>query len=159
MITSCAPIPFIRSNSPSPWRSRLPSTCSAGNLFGTTRKSQPDEFGAVPFCRNANTSGGVISSWPGQKGQYCSPITVGRSRRKSLGRLRRSVEMITQRPVTGSFRSSGNLFVDVHQTCTLHDGCFMLIQTLHHKGHNGHKINLFHRIRTLVTFVSMVSYV
>ena len=28
------------------------------------------------------------------------------SRRKSVGRLRRSVEMMTQRPVTGSLRSS-----------------------------------------------------
>ena len=37
MITSCAPMPFIRSNMPSPSRSSVPSTCSAGNLFGTTR--------------------------------------------------------------------------------------------------------------------------
>ena len=30
------------------------------------------------------------------------------SRMKSVGRLARSVEMITQRPVIGSLRSSGN---------------------------------------------------
>src|SRR5258708_7682523 len=34
-------------------------------------------------------------------------MTEGLSNRKSLGRLCRSVEMITQRPVTGSLRSSG----------------------------------------------------
>ncbi len=47
MITSCAPMPFIRSNSPSPSRSRFPSTCSAGNLFGTTRRSHPGPFGGA----------------------------------------------------------------------------------------------------------------
>ena len=44
---------------------------------------------------------------PAQNGQYPSRATWWRSNRKSLGRLRRSVEMTTQRPVTGSFRSSG----------------------------------------------------
>src|SRR5215510_1753521 len=122
MITSCAPIPFIRSNSPSPCRSRLPSTCSAGNLLGTTRRSQPAPFGLLPLWRNANTSGGVICSRPMQNGQYCSPMTAGRSSRKSLGRFRRSVEMITQRPVTASFLSSGILLVYVHDPSTLHDG-------------------------------------
>src|SRR5262245_40113438 len=34
-------------------------------------------------------------------------MSVARSTRKSLGRFCRSVEMITQRPVTGSLRSSG----------------------------------------------------
>ena len=50
-------MPFIRSNSPSPSRSRLPSTCSAGNLFGTTRRSQPGAFGGLPFWRNAQHLG------------------------------------------------------------------------------------------------------
>src|SRR5215471_2807647 len=50
-----------------------------------------------------------MSSCPSQKGQYSPPINVAGSSRKSLGRLRRSVEMITQRPVTGSFRSSDKL--------------------------------------------------
>jgi hypothetical protein len=34
-------------------------------------------------------------------------LAVTLSRKKSLGRLPRSVEMITQRPVIGSFRNSG----------------------------------------------------
>src|SRR5688572_10482014 len=107
MMTSCAPMPFMRSNIPSPSRSRPPSTCSAGNLLGTTRTSQPHEFGAPPFWRYASTSGGVSASRPGQNG-HCSRSTMdGRSNRKSLGRFRRSVEMMTQRPVTGSLRSSG----------------------------------------------------
>src|SRR5262249_26074588 len=98
---------FMRSNSPSPARSSDPSTCSAGNLFGTTRTSQPGEFGAPPFCRYDSTSGGVSDSWPGQNGHCSRPRTMVRSTRKSLGRFWRSVEMITQRPVTGSLRSSG----------------------------------------------------
>src|SRR5580692_4552530 len=102
----------MRSNIPSPSRSSPPSTCSAGNLFGTTRRSHPGAFACVPLDRIANTSGGVSSSWPGQNGQYSSRNTSWRSRRKSVGRLRRSVEMMTQRPVTASLRSSGTL-VDV----------------------------------------------
>src|ERR1700694_3512106 len=34
-------------------------------------------------------------------------MIAGRSNRKSFGRFRRSVEMMTHRPVTGSLRSSG----------------------------------------------------
>src|SRR5262245_32407194 len=122
MITSCAPMPFMRSNNPSPCRSRVPSTCSAGNLFGTTRRSHPGPLGPLPLLRKASTSGGVICSRPVQNGQYCSPMTAGRSSRKSLGRFRRSVEMITQRPVTASFLSSGILLVYVHDPSTLHGG-------------------------------------
>src|SRR5205823_2930482 len=107
MMTSCAPMPFIRSNIPSPWRSNCPSTWSAGNLFGTTRTSQPGVFGALPFWRYAITSGGVSDSWPGQNGHPSFPSAVTRSKTKSLGRFCRSVEMMTQRPVTGSLRSSG----------------------------------------------------
>src|SRR5438477_7359007 len=107
MITSCAPMPFMRSNSPSPSRSTGPSTCSAGNLFGTTRTSQPGVFGAPPFWRYESTSGGANDSRPGQNGQCSRPIVVVRSMRKSFGRFWRSVETMTQRPVTGSRRSSG----------------------------------------------------
>src|SRR5262249_52607138 len=107
MITSCAPMPFIRSNIPSPARSSVPSTCSAGYLFGTTRTSQPGEFDAPPFCRYDSTSGGVSASRPGQNGHCARSTGTTCSRRKSLGRFWRSVEMITQRPVTGSLRSSG----------------------------------------------------
>src|SRR5262245_50528227 len=107
MITSCAPTPFIRSNIPSPTRSRFPSICSAGNLFATTRTSQPGEFGALPFCRYDMISGGVSASRPGQNG-HCSAVrTEATSTRKSFGRFCRSVEMMTHRPLTGSLRSSG----------------------------------------------------
>src|SRR5262245_21653852 len=108
-MTSCAPTPFIRSKIPSPSRSSPPSTLSAGNLFGTTRRSHPGVFGPLPLWRYASTSGGVRSSRPAQKGQSSAPTGIIRSRRKSLGRLRRSVEMITQRPVMGSLRSSGTV--------------------------------------------------
>src|SRR5207245_268763 len=63
-------------------------------------------FGALPF-RYASTSRGVSSSWPGQNGHCSRPSDTVRSKRKSFGRLRRSVEMMTQRPETGSLRSSG----------------------------------------------------
>src|SRR6266850_171390 len=107
MITSCAPIPFMRSNIPSPSRSSVPSTCSAGNLLGTTRRSHPGAFAPLPFCRYDSTSGGVIDSRPGQNGQCSRPSEAARSRRKSLGRFCRSVEIITHRPVIGSLRNSG----------------------------------------------------
>src|SRR6187401_1982859 len=48
-----------------------------------------------------------MSSWPGQKGHSSSLDRAMRSTLKSFGRLRRSVEMATQRPVTGSRLSSG----------------------------------------------------
>src|ERR1043166_6638233 len=105
--TSCAPMPPMRSNMPSPCRSSWPSTRSAGNLFGTTRRSQPGAFGPLPFCRYARTSGGVIDSCPGQNGQCSRPMTSARCSTKSFGRFCRSVETTTQRPVIGSFLSSG----------------------------------------------------
>src|SRR5258708_769345 len=46
-----------------------------------------------------------------QKGQFFSSLRMTLSRRKSFGRFPRSVEMITQRPVIGSFRNSGKAFV------------------------------------------------
>src|SRR5581483_10484271 len=114
MITSWAPMPFMRSYMPSPVRSKVPSTCSAGYLLGTTRTSHPGPLGAPPFWRYAITSGGVIASWPGQNGQCSRPTIAARSKWKSWGRCWRSVEMITQRPVTGSLRSCGI-------ECVLHD--------------------------------------
>src|SRR5271155_5719241 len=107
-MTSCAPTPFILSNRPSPSRSKSPSMPSAGNLLGTTRTVQPGVF-APPLLRPyTRISGGVLASWPGQNGQFF-PLGNGvtLSRRKSFGRLPRSVEIITQRPVIGSFRNSG----------------------------------------------------
>ena len=105
MMTSCAPMPFIRSNSPSPSRSSVPSTRSAGNLLGTTRTSHPPVLPGVPL-RYARISGGVWSSCPSQNGQSASGLIVTVSIWKSLGRFCRSVAMMTQRPVTGSFLRS-----------------------------------------------------
>src|ERR1700704_6282781 len=83
----------------------------AGNLLGTTRKFQPATSGRT-FSpgRYARISGGVVFSLPGQNGQN-PPFMATRSRKKSPGRLERSVEMITQRPVTGSFLSSGTTHI------------------------------------------------
>ncbi len=69
MMTSCAPTPFMRSCTPKPLRSRFPSMRSAGNLFGTTRTSQPRWFGPLPLWRTAMISGGVLLSFPSQNGQ------------------------------------------------------------------------------------------
>src|SRR6266496_3553305 len=109
MMTSCAPSPFILSNIPSAWRFDVPSIPSAGNLLGTTRTDQPGLFFcALPFDsgRYARTSEGVLLSLPGHSGQK-PPFCVTLLRRKSLGRLARSVEIMTQRPTTGSFLNSG----------------------------------------------------
>src|SRR5208283_5877195 len=99
-------MPFILSNIPSAWRFRLPSMPSAGNLFETTRTVQPSELLEAPFGRYARTSGGVLLSLPGQNGQKPPFIFTG-SRLKSVGRLARSVDMMTHRPTIGSLRSSG----------------------------------------------------
>ena len=47
--------------------SSSPSIRSAGNLFGTTRTSQPGRFGGLPSGRSAQTSSGVRASCPAQK--------------------------------------------------------------------------------------------
>src|SRR5271170_3921765 len=84
---------------------------SAGNLLGTTRILQPEELAEPPLRPYTRISDGVFASLPGQNGQFLGFLAITLSRRKSLGRLPRSVEMITQRPVIGSFRSSGKLFL------------------------------------------------
>src|SRR5271157_2295749 len=99
-------MPFILSNMPSAWRFRLPSMPSAGNLLGTTRTVQPPELLEAPFGRYARTSEGVLLSLPGQNGQKPPFIFTG-SRLKSVGRLARSVEIMTHRPMIGSLRNSG----------------------------------------------------
>src|SRR5688572_6304492 len=96
----------MRSKRPSPEGSRSPSMRSAGNLFGTTRKDQPAELAGKPTARPARISGGVLSSLPAQNTQLGVRGFTG-SGVKSEGRRARSVEMITQRPTTGSLRSSG----------------------------------------------------
>src|SRR5437867_10009223 len=105
MITSCAPIPRIRSYSPTPLRPGSPSIIKAGYLLGTTRTVQPGVFGDVP-SRNAMISGGVFDSLPEQNGQLSEEgISVG-ERLKSIGLRLRSVAMITHRREIGSCRSS-----------------------------------------------------
>ena len=108
MMTSCAPMPFILSNMPSAERFRLPSMPSAGNLLGTTRTVHPCASRPVPFGRYASTSDGVLFSLPGQNGQN-PPLFLTDSLTKSVGRLERSVEMMTHRPTMGSLRSSGTV--------------------------------------------------
>src|SRR5271168_1095333 len=111
IITSCAPTPFILSNNPSPSRSSSPSIPSAGNLFGTTRMLQPAVFAAPPLRPYTRISDGVLPSLPGQNGQFFGLFATTLSRKKSFGRFPRSVEIITQRPVIGSFRNSGKAFL------------------------------------------------
>jgi hypothetical protein len=82
----------------------------AGNLFGTTRSFHPEVFAPPPFRPYTSTSGGVLDSFPAQNGQFFGSFAMTLSRRKSFGRFPRSVEIITQRPVMGSFRNSGNAF-------------------------------------------------
>src|SRR5207247_1169551 len=104
--TSWAPTPVILSKRPSPDGSRSPSILSAGNLFGTTRYVQPGPFGSLPGRRSARISGGVWASWPSQNAHADTRGRTG-SATKSDGRRARSVAMMTQRPTTGSLRSSG----------------------------------------------------
>ena len=68
----------------------------------TSRASSP----ASPGGRPTRISGGVLSSLPGQNTQLPPCATTG-SVVKSDGRRARSVEMMTHRPTTGSFRRSG----------------------------------------------------
>src|SRR5215510_10812921 len=79
---------------------------SAGNLLATTRYDHPDVLGAEPGARPTRISGGVLLSLPGQNTQS-PPRGTTASVLKSDGRRARSVEMMTQRPTTGSFRRSG----------------------------------------------------
>src|SRR5208283_6013154 len=96
------------SNMPSAERFRLPSMPRAGNLLGTTRTVQPCESRPAPLGRYARTSGGVLFSLPGQNGQN-PPLIFTDSRTKSVGRLERSVDMMTHRPTMGSLRNSGTV--------------------------------------------------
>src|SRR2546427_13262507 len=79
---------------------------SAGYLLGTTRSDQPGALATESGLRMLRISGGVLTSLAGQKTQLLVFARTG-SMVKSDGRRPRSVEMITQRPTTGSLRSSG----------------------------------------------------
>src|SRR3990170_2346959 len=92
---------------PSCERSVSPSMRRAGNLLLTTRTFQPGVLGAVPSRPTANSSGGVRLSRPSQKGHFSMSFSVISSCLKSVGLAARSVAIITQRRLIGSFRSSG----------------------------------------------------
>src|SRR5579884_1020427 len=81
------------------------SRASAENLLGTTRTCHlPAPLGT------RRTSGGVLSSLPGQKGQLGTKEATGFpacERTSSFGRLARSVAMMTHSLVTKFCRSSG----------------------------------------------------
>src|SRR5215468_3701058 len=85
---------------------------SAGNWVGTTRRDHPGVLGLVSGGRRARISAGVRASCPGQNAQRPPVPRPAGAGTKSDGRRARSVEMMTQRPTTGSFRSSGTR--DVH---------------------------------------------
>src|SRR3990170_1298802 len=77
----------------------------AGNLLGTTRRVHPGALAWLSGLRTARISSGVCDSCPGQNTQPPPARRTGWGE-KSEGRRARSVEMITQRPTTGSLRSS-----------------------------------------------------
>jgi len=77
-------------------------------LFGTTRIDHPGEFAPDPLRPYTSNSFAVFDSCPGQKGQFFGSPGTTSSRRKSMGRFPRSVEIITHRAVIGSFLNSGN---------------------------------------------------
>ena len=68
----------------------------------------PNGYVVMPggLTRVASSSGGVWASCPSQNGHSGSGAMCTCSREKSEARLRRSVETMTHRPVTGSLRSS-----------------------------------------------------
>src|ERR1035438_2330975 len=119
------------SNMPSAERFKLPSIPNAGNLLGTTRTVHPCESRPAPLGRYASTSGGVLFSCPGQNGQK-PPLSFTDSRTKSVGRLERSVEMMTHRPTMGSLRSSGTVKLPPYPTLTIVRHCYPPMKFKHH---------------------------
>src|SRR4030066_112907 len=91
---------------PSPALLRSPSVIRAGNLLETTLIRHPVVLGWVPLSLYAMISGGVLSSFPGQKGQK-PPLFASGFATKSVGLLALSVEIIIHRPTIGSFLNSG----------------------------------------------------
>jgi hypothetical protein len=83
-----------------------PGPANAGNLFGTTRTCHPGVSGAVAGSRSAQTSGGVMCSLPAQKGQPSGPRGAPCSRRNASGLAALPAVIATQRPLSGSWRSS-----------------------------------------------------
>ena len=87
MITSCAPMPFIRSNSPSPSRSSVALDLQRRKLVRHDAQVPAGRVRRAAVCRYASTSGGVMSSWPGQNGQSSSPMIVTRLEAEVVGAL------------------------------------------------------------------------
>src|SRR3981081_365507 len=88
------------------FRTGLTSLESATNLLGITRT----DHGSLAFPGYRVTSGGVLSSLPGQNGQVSTKDGVGWTGRcvtSSSGRLARSVAMMTHSLVKKFWRSSG----------------------------------------------------
>ena len=106
MITSCAPMPFILSNSPSPCRSSAPFDAQHRELVRDHAQVPAGRIGpaAVAAVRQQLARRHLLVPLAERTRAVRRDCTD--SSRKSVGRLRRSVEMITQRPVTGSLRSS-----------------------------------------------------
>jgi hypothetical protein len=76
--------------------------------LGTTLNDHPAVLGDEPLSLMEYTSGGVEASLLGQNGQSFDSfalVILG----KSVGRLPRSVDMITHLPTIGSFLNSGKL--------------------------------------------------
>jgi hypothetical protein len=70
-------------------------------LFGTTRTVHPGVFGSLPSGRNAKTSGGVLPSFPSEKGENASRIS-SRDTKKSDGFLALPDGIMTHRSWNGS---------------------------------------------------------
>ena len=85
---------------------------NAGNLLGTTRTHQPGASAGRPGGPIANVSGGVADSRPAQKGQPAtSLLDSSASGLPAPGRRALAGAITTQRPETGSRRSSGGVSV------------------------------------------------
>src|SRR3989339_982145 len=106
IITSCLPTPVTRCFKPSFIRFLSPSKLSAENLLGVTLIFQ------LPSEDTFIISPGVLSSLPGQKGQFLSwsgRYFLSLFWRNSLGRFARSVAIITHSLVIRFNLSSGIL--------------------------------------------------
>jgi len=81
----------------------------AGNLFGTTLRIQFGLLGGeeTEAGRIANTSGGVIVSFPGQSGQIAPGFGASACSARKTGLWPRSDEMMTHLSMMGSFLNSG----------------------------------------------------
>src|SRR3972149_8371055 len=85
-----------------------PPGARAANLLETTRTDQ----GELPPLGRTKISGGVKTSFPGQKGQVAFEPSALRGEpcfKKSWGRFALSVAKITHSLVVGSCRSVGNV--------------------------------------------------